>query len=481
MDTATIVSGRPRTLEENKVWLHQKLNARTHPLDTCDPAGTLAVIDELPGLDGASWAARGRPPASEPKPSAGDAASGDETGAAQAWHHAHAYYFIGRFPTPNHPAKLACAVKEREMYLKVAAARKWDMRRVVIPFAGRPDEGREIAFYYRRPAGIAKPPVVALWGGIDAWKEQLTAQVQTFLDAGIATIALDNPGTGESPVVASIDAERMFVPVFDWARAQPDLDGERIGLFGRSFGGYWATKLAHVMPDRIAGAVSWAGGAHHMFQREWIEASRYPDSYLMDLAEARGRMLGADRRRGYVERFALLSLLDQGILEKPCAPLLLCNGKFDKQCPVEDIYAAARSRQPEERALFPGRSHGPRPRHRADDGALAQAAARDAARMKSNWLEDDAERHILSREQGALPAAPSARRSGRVQEPIAWRILRTYPLPDELRAAFVDDDVAALYRSGTNPYLLRAHCIGVGIPEKVSLAALHSAGTNRDG
>ena len=53
--------------------------------------------------------------------------------------------------------------------------------------------------------------------------------------------------------------------------------------------------------------------------------------------------------------------------------------------------------------------------------------------------------------------------------------LAQYPLPDELRIALRDDDIATLYRSGANPYLLRAHCIGVGIPEHVSLAALRSA------
>jgi esterase FrsA len=348
METVSADVGRPRTLAENQVWLRGRLEARLHPLDTCDPAGALAVIDALPGLDGESWGSAW-------------AAAGARAEAAGDWVNAHAYYFIGRFPTPNHPAKLACAVKERAMYLKVAEQKNWDLRRVVVPFAGRADEGHEIALYYRRPPGIAKPPVVALWGGIDAWKEQLTAQVQTFLDAGIATIALDNPGTGESPVVASPDAERMFVPIFDWACAQADLDGERIGVFGRSFGGYWATKLAHVMPDRIAGAVSWAGGAHHMFQRDWIEASRYPDSYLMDLAEARGRMLGAGDDTGYIEGFAALSLLDQGILEKPCAPLLLCNGKYDKQCPVQDIYLLLDHGSPKSVRFFPGghMGHGP--------------------------------------------------------------------------------------------------------------------------
>jgi esterase FrsA len=340
--------GRPRTLEENRVWLHRRLDARIHPLDFCSIAGSRAVIDGLTGLDGASWGAAW-------------SAAGAEAEAAGDWLDAHAYYFIGRFPTPNHPAKLAAAIKERETYLRVADQNGWGLQRVVIPFAGRADEGRDIAFYYRRPSGIARPPVVALWGGIDAWKEQLTEQVQAFLDAGIATIALDNPGTGESPVIASPDAERVFIPVFDWARSQPDLDAERIGCFGRSFGGYWATKLAHVMPERIAGAVSWAGGAHHMYQRDWIEASRYPDSYLMDLAEARGRMLGAVDDAQYIERFAALSLLDQGILERPCAPLLLVNGKYDKQCPVDDIYLLLEHGSPKSVRFFPGghMGHGP--------------------------------------------------------------------------------------------------------------------------
>jgi hypothetical protein len=34
--------------------------------------------------------------------------------------------------------------------------------------------------------------------------------------------------------------------------------------------------------------------------------------------------------------------------------------------------------------------------------------------------------------------------------------------------------IQELYLSGANPYLLRAHCIGVGIPEKESVQALKS-------
>jgi esterase FrsA len=156
----------------------------------------------------------------------------------------------------------------------------------------------------RRPPILAKPPVVLMWGGVDACKEQMTSASDTLL--------------------------------------------------GRSFGGYWATKLAHLMPERIAGAVNWGGGAHHMFQPEWVEASGHPDSYLMDLVETRQRMLGARDDAEYVEFFRRLSLLDQGLLDRPCAPLLLVNGKEDKQCPVADIHLLIKRGSPKTVRLFPG-------------------------------------------------------------------------------------------------------------------------------
>jgi pimeloyl-ACP methyl ester carboxylesterase len=165
---------------------------------------------------------------------------------------------------------------------------------------------------------------------------------------------MDNAGTGESPVRGVQDAERQFLCAMDWVAAQADLAGARVGLLGRSFGGYWATKLAHLVPDRIAGAVNWGGGAHHMFQPQWVQASRYPDSYLMELVETRRRMLGAADDAEYVAFFQRLSLLDQGLLDQPCAPLLLVNGKEDRQCPVDDIHLLLDHGSPKAVRMFPG-------------------------------------------------------------------------------------------------------------------------------
>lgn len=355
MSTDASVSGRPKTLAEAKAWMQQRLASRTHPMNALPPDAGRDWIDALPALDGESW---GRHWGSLGDAAAAEAEaaerSGDAARAAALYQQASGLYFMGRFPCPNHPAKRRCAERERSTYL--AAARHWPqpVRRETVPFAGRAGEGDALVLLVRRPDGPPRPPVVLMWGGVDACKEQMTAASDALLAHGIATVAMDNAGTGESPVRGVADAERVFLAAMDWIAAQRDLDGARIGLLGRSFGGYWATKLAHLVPERIAGAVNWGGGAHHMFQPEWIEASRHPDSYLMDLVETRQRMLGARDDAEYLAFFKRLSLLDQGLLDRPCAPLLLVNGREDKQCPVADIELLIGHGTPKCVRLFPG-------------------------------------------------------------------------------------------------------------------------------
>jgi esterase FrsA len=349
------MTDRPRTLDEAKAWMHEKLAARAHPMSACDPVTTAPLIDALRGLDGDSWANVWEPAGSRAY-EAGRTAElrGDAPAARRSYLEASSLFFMGRFPCPNHPRKLECARLERESYLDAARFAQIATRRIAIPFAGRAEEGREVVFLYRRPPGIDRPPIVMMWGGVDAWKEQMTSASDAVLARGAATIAMDNVGTGESPIFGSIDGERQFVPVFDWIEEQSDLRTDRVACLGRSFGGYWATKLAHLYPQLLAGAVSWGGGAHFMFQPEWIENSRFPDSYLMELVETRSRMLGATNDAQYIEFFRRLSLLDQGLLDGPCAPLLLVNGKEDKQCPVQDMYLLLEHGSPKSMRLFPG-------------------------------------------------------------------------------------------------------------------------------
>ena len=49
-----------------------------------------------------------------------------------------------------------------------------------------------------------------------------------------------------------------------------DIDGSRIGVWGGSFGAYWAARLAFVEAGRLKGAVFQGGSVHYGFQEKWL-------------------------------------------------------------------------------------------------------------------------------------------------------------------------------------------------------------------
>ncbi len=326
-----------RTLEDGKAWLLERLERRAHPLHELDPEIGRATIEGLEGLDPESWTAAW-------------GAAADEAARREAWMDAYRFAFMGRYPVPNHPLKAASYDRAREYFLNAA-----DVEAHSVPFAGRDGEGDQVHFYLARPAVAATPPPVVLaWAGIDTWKEEM-AGILAFLRAkGFAVVLLDMPGTGQSPVLASTDAERQFTPVFDWLDGRDDLDSERRAVLGASFGGYWAMKLAYTHRERIRGAVNWGGGVHITFTREWQEKSRNASSYLMDLMAARARLFGDTTFEGYVARCPELSLLDQGLLDQPSAPILLVNGRDDVQNSIDDIYLSLDHGEPKSARIFDG-------------------------------------------------------------------------------------------------------------------------------
>lgn len=50
--------------------------------------------------------------------------------------------------------------------------------------------------------------------------------------------------------------------------------------------------------------------------------------------------------------------------------------------------------------------------------------------------------------------------------------MASFPLRSELKNAIRDNDIGAMYLQGVNPLLLRAHCLGLRIPESEFLSSL---------
>ncbi|MEO3854282.1 alpha/beta fold hydrolase [Acrocarpospora sp. B8E8] len=343
-----------QTIEGARTWLRRHLDAARHPMGLIDKEAAARAIDELTDIDPASWSGTWLRGASTFVTAAEAAeARGDRSAARDAWWQAYQFAFLGRYPVPNHPAKAAAYDKARAYFLRAVALDDPPVQRVEVPFHGRPGEGRSVAFYVARPEGVANPPVLITWAGIDSWKEETLVSCKRYLRRGIATVLIDMPGVGEAPVPAGKDAERLWDPIFNWI-AGSELDDSRVAVLGGSFGGYWATKLAYTHRDRLVAAVNWGGGIHLTFQRTWQEQSRNASSYLMDLMAARARIFGGSTFEDYVARCPELSLLDQGLMDGPSCPLLLVNGKDDLQNASADITLALEYGDPKTARLYPG-------------------------------------------------------------------------------------------------------------------------------
>jgi hypothetical protein len=337
-----------RTLEDGRDWLLQRLECGMHPLDGLEPGPARETIEGLTGLEPEPWTAAWGALADR---FAAEAEAATDRGVERAaWLQAYRASFVGRYPIPNHPLKQRQYERAREFFARATALDEPPLEIVELPF-----EDSRLRFYVMRPPGSERPPVAMVWAGIDTWKEEMYPRLGSlFRNSGLAVLLVDMPGVGESPVLAGRDAERQWTPIFDWLAAREDLDGGRVAAVGGSFGGYWAMKLAYTHRDRLRCAVNWGGGVHITFTPEWQEKSRNASSYLMDLMAARARIFGGRTFEDYVARCRELSLLDQGLLDEPSAPILLVNGRNDVQNSIDDIYLSLDHGDPKAARIFDG-------------------------------------------------------------------------------------------------------------------------------
>jgi hypothetical protein len=326
-----------RSIEDVREDLVGRARVPTHPWPPQVQADEVErIFANIHSLDRDEWAeafcAVARPYEERARAAEAD---GDARAAQESYQRAYAYYRMARYPAPNSPGKRSAYDRSVETFL--AAARYLDppLERVVMPFQGRPGEGDTVIGYFRRPTGQERVPIVVRWGGIDSFKEEWNAA--SILARNLAMLAIDMPGVGHAPIPGSEDAERMFDAVFDWIATRPDLDASRVGIIGGSTGGYWAAKLAHTHRERLRAAVNWGGCAHYAFTPEWIEQAQHGE-YALELAETLACAFGRSTFEEWVDYAPRLSLLDQGILDRPCAPLLLINGVHDTIFPIRDMY-----------------------------------------------------------------------------------------------------------------------------------------------
>jgi dienelactone hydrolase len=328
-----------RSLEELKDEVLRRAERNAYPLIGLALEDVRAAVASISSLDrdvwGAAWIALGDRYDAEAR---GQAAT-DREAAARNFIRAWRLYGFGRWPVPNSALKQAAYEKSLSAFANYAGLTRTFFETVRIP-----SEFGDIVGYLQLPQDVRSAPLVVAISGLDSRKEDLAERCGWLLPHGIGSLALDAPGTGQAPVRASETADRIYSLALDYLASRGEVDARRIALFGGSFGGYWATKLAIVERERLVGVVAQSPGIHETYQLAHLRKALANTEYLFDLVPAQTTTFdGVVDFDGLAQQRARLSLLTQGLLSRPAAPMLVIAGARDTQTPIEDIELLLRS------------------------------------------------------------------------------------------------------------------------------------------
>jgi len=199
--------------------------------------------------------------------------------------------------------------------------------RVEIPYLGK-----ALAGILRKPADVAKPPVIVMAVGLDSTKEETDAYEMPFLARGMATMVFEGPGQGEAQYDFPIrgDYEVPVKAVLDYLGTRSDLDTARIAMWGVSLGGYYAPRAA-AFDKRIKACIALGGPFN--FGTAW--------DGLPALTREAFR-IRSHRKSDEEARKNALTLSLEGVAQNITCPIFIVNGRQDRIVPAADAERLAR-------------------------------------------------------------------------------------------------------------------------------------------
>jgi esterase FrsA len=328
--------GSERTIEEIKTEAITRAENGQYPCIGQNPADLREAFASIKTKDSDEWAAAFIAVGDRYMAEAKSLEKTDPAKADADYVRAWRVYSFGRWPVPSSPGKQRSYEKALEAFR--AHAKFWDppMEIVRIPF-----EGKEIVGYLRLPKNATGPvPLVIAVNGLDSRKEDLSESFSAILPYGIGYLAVDGPGTGQAPIKASPTADRMFSRVIDYVYSRSEVDKSKVEFHGVSWGAYWGTKMAILEKDRLKAVSVQSPPIHDDFQKEFVLGHLQGNrEYLFAQAQAMMSIFdNVTTIDQLLEIFPKMSLVTQGLLEKPNAPMLVISGVLDTQVPISDTY-----------------------------------------------------------------------------------------------------------------------------------------------
>ena len=336
LGTSLAQEPRERTIDEIKEEAAKRAENGMYPLIGLDPADVREAFAAIKTKDKDEWAIAFMGVADKYMNEAKSLERSDPAKANADYIRAWRLYSFGKWPIPASPKKQESYEKAIQAFL--AHARFWDppLEVVHIPF-----ENSQIIGYLRLPKDAKKPvPLVIAVNGLDSRKEDVSESFSAITPQGIAFLAIDGPGTGQSPVKVNQDAQGMFSRVIDYAQSRPEVDKNRLAVHGVSWGAYWATRLAIVERTRLRGTSAQSPPIDEFFTKEFLTNSLLGNrEYLFDQVPALMNIFeGVHNVDELATELEKMSLVKLGLLGKPMAPMLVIAGVKDTQVPISDIY-----------------------------------------------------------------------------------------------------------------------------------------------
>ncbi|MGO8918371.1 MAG: alpha/beta hydrolase family protein [Stellaceae bacterium] len=322
-----------RTLEELKAEAQARTDRNAYPLIGLKPEEVREALGRLTSLDGDAWAASWSIIAERYLSKAEGELARAPTEADKDFIMAWRYFSFARWPVPNSPGKQQAYEQALAAFIAHGRLQDPPLEVLRVPF-----EGKEIVAYLQLPKRAAPVPLVLAISGLDSRKEDMAERFQPMLAYGVASVAVDAPGTGEAPIKVAPGSERMLTRLLDAALARPEIDKSRVAVYGGSFGGYWSTLLAASECQRLRAVVAQSPPIDETFSPAMLERALTNQEYLFDYIPAGMSIYpGVETLDQLRAARAQASLKTQGFLDRPMAPMLVIAGVKDTQVPIADI------------------------------------------------------------------------------------------------------------------------------------------------
>ena len=189
-------------------------------------------------------------------------AGGHEVSAREAYLRAGTYYAMAEFylhGDPSDPRIRESSARSRDCFARAAQLCDTPIEPVRIPYENTTLPGY---FYTVDDSGTPRPTII-IQTGFDGTQEELYNQgAVAAVRRGYNCLTFEGPGQGEvireQGISFRYDWEKVIVPVVDYAMSRPEVDPQRVALFGISMGGYLAPRGAAFEP-RLAALIADGG------------------------------------------------------------------------------------------------------------------------------------------------------------------------------------------------------------------------------